>query len=196
MANPIETAFSSGATLYAVVHHTDGRVWNNTNSAWEAYSGALWAQYAVALTEQGTSGYYRGTFPTGATDVLSTEVVYQQSGGTPALGDAPATGIGQSQGVDIAAVKTSVTAALNHKTALLGMIIATVTSSGTSTALKIYCDLADTVDAYQGRVVLFASGALIRQVGNIVSYDATGHFLTMASGFTAAPVVGTTFIIV
>lgn len=27
--NPIETTFSSGAILYAVLHHTDGRVWNN-----------------------------------------------------------------------------------------------------------------------------------------------------------------------
>lgn len=195
--NPIETTYSSGSTLYAVIHHTDGRVWNNIEEAWEAFEDAKWAQYAIAMTEQGSSGYYRAEYPAGAGGVLTTEVVYNQAGGTPALGDAPATGVGQSQGVDVAAIKTNVIAASNLQKSLSSMIQGAVTALGTSTASKIYTDLSDAAaNVYQGRIMIWTSGALIRQVGNILSYDATDNFLIVSGPFTEAPGVADTFIIV
>ena len=195
--NPIETVFSSGVTLYAVIHNPDGTIWNNVDLAWEAYNGANWAEYAVPLVEQGASGYYAGAFPAGAAGVLTSDVVYKQAGGSPPTIDAPATGIGQSQGVDVAAIKASVVAASNLNKSLLTMIQGAVTSSGTSTASKIYTDLSDTADdVYQGRIVVFTSGDLIRQVANIAAYDGAGKFLTLAGAFTEAPAVADAFIIV
>lgn len=193
--NPIETVYTSGSTLYAVVHHTDGRVWNQVNQAFEAYNAANWAEYAVALTEQG-AGYFRGTFPAAAAgDFLTTEVVYLQAGGAPALIDAPATGVGQSQGVDVASVAKSVTAATRLALTLGNMATGSV-AAGVSTASAFFTDLADTVNAYQGRIVLFTSGVLIRQVANIVSFNPTTNVLTVAGPFTAAPGLADTFIIV
>ena len=198
MTNPIETTFTSGATLYAVVHHTDGRVWNDSLQAWEAFDDSKWAQYTIPLTEQGHSGYYRANFPSGASgDFLTTEVVYQQAGGTPATIDAPATGIGQSQGVDVAAISKSVTAAARLALSLGLMKTGSVTSSGTSTVSKIYTDLDDTADnVYQGRLISFTSGALICQMANIASYNAAEHSITVAGAFTEAPGIADTFIIV
>lgn len=198
-SNPIETAFSSGATLYAVIHHTDGRVWNNVSLLYEAYNDANWGSYAIAMTEQGVSGYYRGSFPAlAAGDFLTTEVVYQQAGlPGPALGDAPATGIGQSQGVDVAAIAKSATAAARLALSLGGMITGTVTSAVTPTATVFSTDLPDTTpNVYQGRLILFTSGGLIRQVGNISAYSATNAKITVAGPFTAAPAVADAFIIV
>ena len=196
--NPIATTFTAGATLYAVIHHTDGTVWNDSLEVFEAYDDAKWAQYAIPLTEQGSSGYYRGTFPAGAKgDFLTTEVVYQQAGGSPTLGDAPATGVGQSQGFDVAAIAASVVAASNLNKSLLSMIQGAVTSGGTSTASKIFTDLADTDNyVYKGRIVVWTSGVLIRQVGNIIAFNGTEHSVTVGGPFTQAPGVADTFIIV
>ena len=195
--NPLETTFSSGATLYAVIHNPDGRIWNNVMEEWEAFNEANWAEYAVPLTEQGTSGYYRADFPAGAADILSSDVVYQQAGVAPDTVDAPATGIGQSQGVDIAAIKSSVVAASNLNKSLLTMIQGAITSGGTSTASKVFTDLADDTDyVYVGRIIVFTSGVLVRQVGNITAFNAIEHSVTVGGPFTQAPGVADTFIIV
>jgi hypothetical protein len=196
--NPIETTFTTGATLYAVIHHTDGTVWNDSLEVFEAYDDSKWAQYAIPLTEQGSSGYYRGTFPAGAKgDFLTTEVVYQQAGGSPTLGDAPATGVGQSQGFDVAAIAASVVAASNLNKSLLSMIQGAVTSAGVATASKFFTDLADDTDyVYVGRIVVWTSGVLIRQVGNITVYNGLEKSITVGGPFTQAPGVADTFIIV
>jgi len=194
--NPLETTFTTGGTLYAVIHHPDGRVWNNVMEAWEAFNNANWAEYAVPLTEQGASGYYRADFPAGAADILSSDVVYQQAGVAPDTVDAPATGIGQSQGVDIAAIKSSVIAASNLNKSLLSMIQGAVTSAGVATASKFFTDLSDTVSVYPGRIVVWSSGPLIRQVGNITAYNGLEKSITVGGPFTQAPGVADTFIIV
>ena len=195
--NPVETTYSSGSTLYAVIHHTDGRVWNDITELWEAFDDSKWVQYSIPLTEQGASGYYRAAYPAGAAGVLTTEVVYNQAGGSPGTVDAPATGVGQSQGVDVAAIKTNVVSASNLEQSLSSMIQGAVTAIGTSTASKIYTDLSDAAaNVYQGRIIIFTSGVLIRQVANILSYDETDNFLTVAGPFTAAPALADTFIIV
>ena len=194
--NPIETVFSSGATLYAVVHHPDGTVWNVSLAVFEAYNAAHWADYAVALTEQGASGYYRGTFPAGAAgDFLTTEVVYQQAGGSPALGDAPATGVGQSQGVDVAAIKASAIAAQNLNLSALSMKQCSIVA-GTSTTMLLYTDLADASDVYQGRLLVMTSGDELRAFANIASFDPVTSALLLAGALPGIPAEGDTLLIV
>ena len=195
--NPLETVFSSGVTLYAVIHNPDGTIWNANTAAWEAYNGANWVQYAVPLVEQGASGYYRGTFPAGAAGVLTSDVVYQQAGGSPATIDAPATGVGQSQGVDVAAIRTSVTAASNLNISALSMIQGVITATGTTTASKIFTGLTDAgINIYQGRLFIVTSNALVRAVANIASYNQTEKSITLAGTLPGIPTVDTTFLIV
>ncbi len=194
--NPIETSYSSGSTLYAVIHHTDGRVWNDITEAWETFNDSKWSQYAIPLTEQGTSGYYRADYPAGAAGVLTTEVVYNQAGGSPGTVDAPATGVGQSQGVDVAAIKTSVEAAGNLKTTLDSETIGATTDLGTSTASVLYTDLDDAIDVHQGRLLIMSSGDILRAVANIASYNPTTHVLTLAGPLPGIPALADTFIIV
>ena len=201
MPNLIETAFTSGVTLYAIIHAPDGKVWNNVTLAWETFNQVLWEQYAIALAEQGQSGYYSAAFPATAVPslagFLSSEVLYQQALASPSVNDAPATGVGQSQGVDVATLATSPLAVSNLQVSALSMYQGAVSSDGISTASKIYFnDPVSLVDTYGGRIIVMTSGDTIREVANIVAYDAINKFLTLAGALTSVPVIGDTFIIV
>jgi len=196
MQFPLEIAYSSGESLYAIVHHPDGRVWNTATQDWEAFNAGNWSNYAVLLTEQGASGYYRGTYPTAITDVLTSEAVFRKAGADPAPGDAPSIGLGQSQGSSIGAIMGNMTAAVNMAASLAGMIVGKVVA-GTLAVNEFTTDLPDTVnDVYQGRIVIFTTGGLIRQVGNIIKFTATTSKLKVAGPFTDEPSVGDEFVII
>ena len=86
----IESIFTSGQTLYAVIRNRlNGQVWNNNSLAFEVFNSAHWAQYAIALTEQTGSGYYSATRPAGLAGFLTSDSIYQQGGGSPTIGDTP-----------------------------------------------------------------------------------------------------------
>src|ERR1035437_7064019 len=113
MANaPIESVYQVGQTLYAVaINPVDGTVWRFDTSVWESFSAGHWASYAIPLSEYSGSGYYRAAYPITTPTVLATEVIYVQAGGTPTLGDVPATALGHSQGANVAAIGQSVPSA-------------------------------------------------------------------------------------
>lgn len=77
MAAIVEVVSQSGQTLYFTVHDSSGNLWNG--SAFEAFSSANWATYVIAFTEQGTSGYYKGSFPAGIAAGKYTCVFYPTS---------------------------------------------------------------------------------------------------------------------
>jgi hypothetical protein len=87
MAGIIETIFASGSTLYGHVRSNSGQVWNG--SAFEAYVGANWLTYKVALGEDGTSGYYKATFPATIASGRYNVIIYEQAGGAAAATDSP-----------------------------------------------------------------------------------------------------------
>jgi hypothetical protein len=90
MANEIQLAYgTTGRTLYAVVRTTVGTVWNG--AAFVAFNAPDWADYDVAMTEQGASGYYTGTFPVVAAGTYNVEV-RDRSGDSPAVTDPVAGG--------------------------------------------------------------------------------------------------------
>lgn len=200
MASRIETVFQPAQTLYTVIHDPAlNLVWNTTLNAgaggWEAYNSANWLQYAIPLTEQAGSGYYSAAYPAGILNVLTTETIYQQGGGAPALGDG-ALGLGQSQGANLAAVDGDAAQPAKLQASLSTMIIATV-QAGANTATTVLTDLPDIVDnVYQGRVALFKTGALIRQAGTIIAYDAATQALTFSAPFTSAPSAGDLLVVV
>jgi hypothetical protein len=83
MANELHAHATSGLTLYAVLLNSVGQVWNG--SAFEAYNGANWTSYDIALTEAG-AGIYLATMPTVALGAY-TYAVYERAGASPATTD-------------------------------------------------------------------------------------------------------------
>lgn len=74
----------SGSTVYAVLRTATGTVWNGT--AFEAFNAANWTTYDIALTEQGTSGYFVGTMPAVAAGFYSI-TYHRQAGAGPVITD-------------------------------------------------------------------------------------------------------------
>lgn len=86
MAGIIESlSGQTGLTLYVHIRNNTGAVWNG--SAFVSWNASNWATYAVAMTEQTNSGYYNATFPAAITAGKYSYFVYQQIGGSPAVGD-------------------------------------------------------------------------------------------------------------
>ncbi len=197
MNSPIQATYQTGQALYAVLFNPDNdTVWNENDSVWEAYNSGHWAQYAVVLAEYSGSSYYRASYPITSPTVLSTEIIYLQGGGSPTLGDTAISGPYQSQGANLGAVAGSFQAPLNLERTLDGMLQGSVIA-GTLTPSAFPTDLTSTTNAaYQGRVCLFLTGALIKQVGNVIAYDGTSFTLTVGGPYTAAPSIGDKFIII
>lgn len=85
MAAILECVALSGQSLSVTIHDSSAQLWNG--AAFEAFNSANWATYLVALTEQGTSGYYKGNFPAGIAAGKYSYVFYASSiYGDPAIG--------------------------------------------------------------------------------------------------------------
>lgn len=85
MANEILLAYETGLTPYFTVMNAAGQRWNG--SAFENYNAANWGDYDVALTEQGATGDYLGTFPASIPAGVYRLTLYAQAGGSPGVDD-------------------------------------------------------------------------------------------------------------
>ena len=63
MAGEIQFSAVTGLQTYAVIRSKTGLIWNTGSSAFESFNVSNWTSYAVACTEQGSTGYYTGSFP-------------------------------------------------------------------------------------------------------------------------------------
>jgi hypothetical protein len=87
MANElVHPAGLSGQTYRAVLRNAAGQVWRTDTAAFAAWSDAQIANYAITLTEQGTSGHFAGNFPAVAAGLYS-YTVYHRAGAALALTD-------------------------------------------------------------------------------------------------------------
>lgn len=197
MSTRIEVGFQSGATLYCVIHSPlDNKVWNTNTLAFETYNSANWDKYATLFTEALNSGYYSVAYPSGIVNVVTTEAVYQRQGMVPALSDAVngPIGLGQSQGVNLVEILGDSTATTNFKTALNSEITGSAIS-GVLSKTQMTTTLSDVLNnVYVGRIVIWTSGTLIRQVANITGYNGTTKMLTFTS-VTTPPSAADEFII-
>ncbi len=192
--SPIETGYTTGQTVYVVRHNPDGTVWNTDSQAWEAYNSSHWTDYAIELAEQTGSGYYRAAQTIPNLDVLTTDVLYNQAGGAPALGDT-LIGIGQSQGTNLFALNSSVASAANLQKSAGSMLPGTV-QSGSNTTAQIVSNLTGaTNNLYNGRVIIFLTGNAAGSAAIATGYNHTNHILTFTT-VAIAPTAGDTFIIV
>jgi len=88
MAKELTTQFTSGQTIYAAVLNTAGQIWRADTHVFETPTAANWTKYAIALTEQSTTGIYEGDFPTAIVTAGTYPVLFrQQSAGSPASTD-------------------------------------------------------------------------------------------------------------
>lgn len=84
MAGLIVTSGQSGLNMYAFVRNESGQIWNG--SAFAAYNVANWATYNINLTEQTSSGYYSGAFPSTSAGRYHVSI-HARLGASPAAGD-------------------------------------------------------------------------------------------------------------
>ena len=162
----------TGLTLYSVVRSFAATVWNG--SALEAYNGSNWANYDIALTEQGTSQVYVGTFSGSIAAGPYHVTVHRQAGGSPAESD-PVIGSGgidwdgsavispfdaSSDTVDLGKISGDSTAADNLEAMLEGLITGAVDNSNfTPTTTAFETDLAEASDDhFNNQAVLWRSG--------------------------------------
>jgi hypothetical protein len=84
MAGIIGSALAtSGLSAYANIRDQNGNVWNGSTFA--SYLLANYATYAVTLTEQVPTGYYKASFPAAIPAGLYSFIVYANA--TPTAGD-------------------------------------------------------------------------------------------------------------
>lgn len=202
MASTIEVVYLSGVTLYAIVRRrSDGLVWNQAlnggDGDFEVWNAGNWAQYAVPLAEQPSSGYYAGAYPANIGNFFTSETVYVQAGGTPAASDAPPFILTLSQGSGVAAVAGSGQAAANMGAALSTQQTGAAVGTAPSPT-EVTTDLVSTVDdAYLGRVLVWTSGALYQQAAPISAYDGTTKVVSvLAWPSNLTPADGDTFVII
>jgi len=73
----------TGATVKAVIRNSSALVYQTTTQTFVTFVSADIDDYGVGMTEQATSGFYVGDFPTAITSAGTyTVVVYHQSGGS------------------------------------------------------------------------------------------------------------------
>jgi len=192
----IETLFTSGSTLYAILRdRLTGHVWNGT--AFEAFNSAHWSSYAIPLTEQSPTGYYTASRPSGVSGFIVSESIYQQAGGSPATSDSPATNLGYSAGQNIAAIAGDAALAPSNLQAALSTEAQGTISAGTITASSFPTSLLNTnTNNFQGRILLMVSGAAAQSAALIAQYNPTGGVLTLSGALAAVPSPGDSFVIV
>ena len=78
---------TTGATIYAVVRSRTATVYNTSSTLFETFSAGNWSLYTISLTEQGSLGYYLGTFPTAIAAGVYSLVAYKQVTGSPLVSD-------------------------------------------------------------------------------------------------------------
>lgn len=85
MAGELLAQFPTGSTLYAVLLNASGQPWNGAAFDSTPTAGE-WTSYDIAMTEDSTTGHYRGTMPVVAAGAYSYHV-HLQVAGAPATTD-------------------------------------------------------------------------------------------------------------
>lgn len=84
MAAELQADWVTGKTVYFLLRNSVGAIWNG--ATFVAYNSADYANYDIAASEQGTSGFYVGDMPAAAAGAYSV-IAKNQAGGSPAETD-------------------------------------------------------------------------------------------------------------
>jgi hypothetical protein len=89
LAGEIQIPYRTGVTVYTTIHSRTGTVWSTSGGtgAFETFTSGTWAEYVIATSEQGVTGYYVGDFPAALPAGYYNLDARQQIGGSPAQTD-------------------------------------------------------------------------------------------------------------
>ncbi len=104
MARELLVSHTSGTTVYATIrnavnrnHASGGNIgywWNTDSEAHETFVAVNFPDYAILLTELGTTGLFQGDMPTGLNPEKAVEVIFwERAGGAAVMGDTKITGV-------------------------------------------------------------------------------------------------------
>lgn len=129
----------AGITAYAMLRSVTGTVYNTASLAFEAFNASNIADYDIALTEQGASGYFTGNVPAAILATAIYATIKQRAGGSPAVSDNSigggelAAGLRAALGMAAADLDTQLDA-IAARTDLIGtgeaVVVSPVASSG------------------------------------------------------------------
>ena len=88
MAGELQVSSITGITLYFLIRDRNGNLWNTSSLAFEAFNSVNYANYTITGTEQGSTGYYLGTFPSQIPAGTYAGLAKRQTGASPVQGDA------------------------------------------------------------------------------------------------------------
>ncbi len=88
MAGELQISFRSGATIYFLIRDRNGLIWQTTTNTFVTYATANLGNYDVGGTEQSTSAFYIGTFPSQIPPGTYGIIAKSQTGGSPSETDA------------------------------------------------------------------------------------------------------------
>jgi hypothetical protein len=64
-SNSLSTSAPTGSSIYALLRNSSVQIWNNTYSQWQTWEDGNYSQYLITLVEQGTSGFFYASVPSG-----------------------------------------------------------------------------------------------------------------------------------
>lgn len=207
--------------IRGVVINDAGEYWNISGTpAFEEYDAGNIDDYGIAAAEDGSTGIYRFTFPSGIPLGTYTALGLDAAAASLAETDFPAVAVGEVawDGTDLlglsgigsrlpaALVSDRMSAdsvAISGSTAAANKLKASAETieTGAATAItlsttQMSTNLTEvTDDHYNGRIIIWTSGVLIRQATDITNYNGTTKTLTFTA-VTEAPSDANTFIIV
>lgn len=191
MAGELQATYATGSTLYAILRNGAGAVYNGSTFDATPTTGE-WTTYDIAMTEDASTGLYRGTMPAVAAGAYAFDVRLQ-AGGSPAATDRV---VGQG-----AILWNGAADSLDRLARSAGQIVpGTVdTTAFTPTTTQFEADdiTEATASHYVDRMVLWTSGALAGQVTGVTAYTLAGgrgHFTVEA--MTEAAADNDTFVLV
>lgn len=85
MAGEIHIIGPTGRTCYVHIFNASGQRWNG--SSYETFVVGNYADYDISVTEDGSTGIYRGDIPSSLPSGRPDIVLFVQAGGSPANGD-------------------------------------------------------------------------------------------------------------
>lgn len=198
MTNPIiECVQATGLTIYRVgKNRLTGQTGNQNTPAWESFNPANWLHYAVALVEDGASGYYRAARPAWEAGSLTSDVFYVQAGGSPVIGDAPPFNLLHGEGENVAAIAADPAVAPQNLQAALATELQGAVAAGTITNSSFPTTVTGLANnLLVGRTLIFLTGANAKAAVPILSYNG-GTGVVGVSPLPGAPSVADTFVIV
>jgi hypothetical protein len=179
MAGEIQVPYGvTGKTVKVVVRNSLGQPYNTVTPGFEAYNAVNYANYSIALAEQGASGVYVGNMPVVAAGTYSV-VARDQAGGSPAESD-PVVGAGQ---IEWAGTAVAYLAGVGGSST----VRTGTAQAGAAATITLDAGASATNDLYAGEWVQITAGTGAGQTRFILSYVGSTKVASVAPNWKTNP---------